>query len=71
MDNENDFEIEDDNDVEDDDDFFADDCDGHPAWYEPQLCSSCDLLFMPSSEDSCYCDNCEFKQRKLDQLEQD
>ena len=73
MDDENNFEPEDDidEDYEDDDDFHSDDCDGHPAWYEPQLCWSCNLLYMPRSEDSWYCDYCESKQIKLAKSEQD
>lgn len=71
MDYENDFETEDEIDVEDDDDIFTDDCDGHPAWYEPQLCWSCERLFMPSTEDSWYCSGCESKKRKMARLEQD
>ena len=45
-------------------DEFKDDGDGHPSWYEPTQCSMCDSLFMPSNEEACYCDDCEFKLEK-------
>lgn len=41
-----------------------DDYDGHPSWYEPTHCSMCDSLFMPSNQEACYCDDCEFKLEK-------
>ncbi len=66
-DDEEDYEDDDEEDYEDDDEESyedEEDYDGHPSWYEPTQCSLCDILFTPSNEEQCYCDDCEFRAEK-------